>query len=196
LSLQRFRPAVAAKPRPTSAAIRRIAITLLLPLGLASCASGSWWPGSGGDPTDPEAMFARAYWSEAQGATSEAMRDYDDVVERHPGSPLAAVARERLNTLGSSAAGSSAADADPGALAQGDAVCTAPGLYPRDGRWCGIVRKRFDPYVEVEVTHLRFGTIWAIGFSRSVCTGNRFLGYFSYGERVWVPRTCLVTGRI
>ncbi len=182
-------------PRRLAAGTRRAVLALMLPLGLASCA-GTWWPGgAGGDPTDPEAMFARAYWYEAQGATGEAMRDYDVVVERHPGSPLAAIARERLGALGTTG-GSAAAAADPGDLAQGDAACTSPGLYPKDGRWCGIVRKRFDPYVQVEVTHLRFGTIWALGFSRSVCTGNRFLGYFSYGERVWVPRTCLVTGKV
>ena len=178
-------------PRPAAGArLRRAVLALLLPLGLASCGS-VWWPG--GDPADPEATFARAYWYEAQGATGEAIRDYDVVIEQHPRSPLAAIARERLGGLGG---GGPAAAADPGDIAQGDAACTAPGLYPKDGRWCGIVRKRFDPYVQVEVTHLRFGTIWALGFSRSVCTGNRFLGYFSYGERVWVPRTCLVTGRI
>src|SRR4051812_41610342 len=100
-----FRSAVAAMPRPAAAArLRRVIFALLLPLGLASC-SGIWWPG--GDPADPEAVFARAYWYEVQGATGEAMRDYDVVIERHPGSPLAAIARERLGTLG--AAGPAAA---------------------------------------------------------------------------------------
>jgi hypothetical protein len=104
--------------------------------------------GCGGRPFDPassasiEAVFARAYWSEAAGA-------------------------------------------------EGDVACTAPELYPNRAHWCGVVRRTHGPYYLVEVTELEFGTIWTFGFNRSVCTGNQFLGWFAYGDRVWVPRTCL-----
>jgi len=148
--------------------------------------------GCGGRPFDPassasiEAVFARAYWSEAAGAEGDALRDYDMLAARYPESPLAAVARERAGSLGGKRRAAS-----PNDFVEGDVACTAPELYPNRARWCGVVRRTHGPYYLVEVTDLEFGTIWTFGFSRSVCTGNQFLGWFAYGDRVWVPRTCL-----
>ena len=167
--------------------VRRVAQPLVA-LGFALLVAGC----GGGRAFDPtaaasiEAVFARAYWSEASGAEGDAVRDYDALAARYPESPLAAVARERAQSL----AGKGRA-ASPNDFAEGDAACTAPELYPNRARWCGVVRRTQGPYYLVEVTQLEFGTIWTFGFSRSVCTGNRFLSWFAYGDQVWVPRTCL-----
>jgi hypothetical protein len=167
--------------------IRRIAqpkVALGLALFVAGCSSGRAF-----DPAASasiEAVFARAYWSEASGAEGDALRDYDTLAARYPESPLAAVARERAQSL----SGKRHAVA-PDDFTEGDVACTAPELYPNRARWCGVVRRTHGPYYLVEVTQLEFGTIWTFGFSRSVCTGNQFLSWFAYGDQIWVPRDCL-----
>ncbi len=70
-------------------------------------------------------------------------------------------------------------------------LCTVDGLYSNSSRWCGVVRREYDRYFEVEVSKVTIKTPLAVGFNSSACTGNKFIGYFSFGERVWVPQNCM-----
>ncbi len=70
-------------------------------------------------------------------------------------------------------------------------VCTAPGLYPNNAGWCGIVRAEQPGEVQVEVTDVRVNSIFAIGISPGECTGSEFIGSGSKGSRVWVPARCM-----
>lgn len=131
-----------------------------------------------------EALFAEAYRLEASASPGDAAGHYRLLLERFPASPLATVARERLAIL----------PAPPGPAQPyqiGDFACTAVGLYPGKARWCGIVRERRTDQLLVEVAEIRLDTLFALGFNASVCTGQRFIGYFSHGDRVWIPSTCL-----
>jgi hypothetical protein len=88
----------------------------------------------------------------------------------------------------------------PASLAPGQAsasvalhrqVCSRDGLYESDSGWCGTVTSEQGPYywVRVDGVHLRgFATI---GITRSVCTGNNFLTWFSLGASVKVPKQCM-----
>lgn len=131
-----------------------------------------------------EALFAEAYRLETSASPGDAATQYRLLLERFPASPLAAVARERLAIL----------PAPPGPAQPyqiGDFACTAAGLYPGKARWCGIVRERRPDQLLVEVAEIRLDTLFALGFNPSVCTGQRFIGYFSHGDRVWIPSACL-----
>lgn len=141
-------------------------------------------PAGAADGWTAEALFAEAYRLEAAASPADAATQYRLLLDRFPASPLAAVARERLAIL----------PAPPGRAGPyqiGDLACTAIGLYPGKARWCGIVRERRQDQLLVEVAEIRLDTVFAFGFNRSVCTGQRFLGYFSQGERVWIPSACL-----
>jgi len=139
-----------------------------------------------------ETAFADAWRYDAAGASAESVRAWSEFVDRFDDSPLAPIARERLAALAFRPA------AMPAALtfAKDDYVCTGPGFYYRDARWCGRVRTGADPWYLVELGSLQLKTVWAFGFKPSTCTGNRYLGYFSYGTQVWVPRDCLVTMKL
>lgn len=149
-------------------------------------------PGSGSsrqptrfDEWTAEALFAEGYRLEQAGNLVEADQAYQILLQRHPASPLAGVATDRLSSLRKAAA------ARPRGLVAGDYTCTAPGIYPKEARWCGVVRQQSADYLLIEIYEVKPGTIFAMGFSASVCTGDRFIGYFSHGERVWVPRRCM-----
>ncbi|MEX2644456.1 MAG: hypothetical protein WD270_13455 [Acetobacterales bacterium] len=70
-------------------------------------------------------------------------------------------------------------------------VCTRRDLYENNSGWCGVVTA-VEPQafrVEVRRIHLRgFGTV---GITRSACTGNLFLNWFSRGTVVRVPQQCM-----
>lgn len=139
--------------------------------------------------SDAEALFAEAYRLEQHAAFNEAVQYYNIVSDRYPSSPLAAIAHERTARLGGQVA--AVAVPEPAALAPGDYVCTAEGLYPDQSRWCGRVRALRNPYVRLEVTELHLHSWLAMWFSASTCTGDRTLSWFSRGAQVWVPRNCL-----
>jgi hypothetical protein len=142
-------------------------------------------------PTDTELLFSQAWQAERAGSPEDALRAYGTLSRQYPDSPLASIASERVAAL----AGSSGASRPPRLEAKpperGDVVCTRPGLWRRDARWCGIVRDASEPWYRVELTQLRLGTMWALGLSSSTCSGDRFLSYWSYGARLWVPRDCV-----
>jgi hypothetical protein len=142
----------------------------------------------GGATSDAEAVFAEAYRLEQRAAFGQAAQYYNLVIDRFPGSPLAAIAQERVGHL----AGQQAVALPEGtALAPGDYACTVEGLYPNKARWCGVVRQMRYPYYLMEVSDLRLNAWYALWFSRSTCTGDRLLSWFSQGDQVWVPRSCL-----
>jgi hypothetical protein len=136
-----------------------------------------------------ETAFATAWQLDTAGAGAESVRAWSDFVDRFADSPLAPIATQRLAAL----SGRPAAADPPRVLADGDYVCSAPGLYAHDARWCGWVRSGAEPWYLVELGSIQLKTIWAFGFRSSTCTGNRFLSYFSYGERIWIPRSCIET---
>lgn len=70
-------------------------------------------------------------------------------------------------------------------------VCTAPGLYPNNAGWCGIVRAEQPGEIQVEITDVRVNSIFAIGISPGECTGAEFIGSGSKGSKVWVPSRCM-----
>jgi hypothetical protein len=175
----------------------RLAIALAAAL-LAACTGASppaglqraaLTDGTGG--SDVEALFAEAYRLEQSAAFGQALQYYNLVIDRFPGSPLVGIAEERVAQL----AGQQAVAVNaPTALVPGDYACTLQGLYPNRARWCGVVRQMRYPYFLIEVTDLHLNSWYALWFSRSTCTGDRLLTWFSQGDRVWVPRTCLAQG--
>ena len=142
--------------------------------------------------SDAEAVFAEAYRLEQRAAFGEAAQYYNLVIDRFPASPLVGIARERVARLAGQGA---VAAAETPALAPGDYACTVEGLYPNKARWCGVVRQMRNPYFLVEVTDLHLNSWAAVWFSRSTCTGDRLLTWFSQGNQIWVPATCLAETR-
>lgn len=142
--------------------------------------------------SDAEAVFAEAYRLEQHAAFGDAAQYYNLVIDRFPASPLVGIARERVAALTGPAA---VAAPETPALAPGDFACTVEGLYPNQARWCGLVRQVRSPYFLVEVTDLHLNSWKALWFSRSTCTGDHLLTWFSQGDQVWVPRTCLAETR-
>lgn len=70
-------------------------------------------------------------------------------------------------------------------------VCSRNGLYESNSGWCGTVTsdEGGQYWVRVDSVHLRgFATI---GITRSACTGNAFLTWFSRGTSVRVPKQCM-----
>lgn len=142
--------------------------------------------------SDAEAVFAEAYRLEQHAAFGDAVQYYNIVIDRFPASPLVGIARERVAALAGQAA---VAAPETPALALGDYACTVEGLYPNKARWCGVVRQMRSPYFLVEVTDLHLNAWNALWFSRSTCTGDRTLTWFSQGNQIWVPRSCLAETR-
>jgi hypothetical protein len=70
-------------------------------------------------------------------------------------------------------------------------VCSQNGLYANDARWCGIVTFDEGEFMRVEVTDVRLNAFGQIGITRSTCTGNTFLTWFSRGASVRVPKRCM-----
>ena len=70
-------------------------------------------------------------------------------------------------------------------------VCSQNGLYGNDARWCGIVIFDEGRFMRVEVTDIKINGFGQIGITRSTCTGNTFLTWFSRGTSIRVPKRCM-----
>lgn len=70
-------------------------------------------------------------------------------------------------------------------------VCSQNGLYGNDARWCGIVTFDEGQFMRVEVTDIKINGFGQIGITRSTCTGNTFLTWFSRGTSIRVPKRCM-----
>jgi len=70
-------------------------------------------------------------------------------------------------------------------------VCTQEGIYQQAARWCGLVTFDEGDFLQIEVRDIRVGGFGQIGISRSPCTGNVFLTWFSRGASVRVPKQCM-----
>ena len=146
----------------------------------------------GAATSDAEAVFAEAYRLEQKAAFGQALQYYTLVIDRFPASPLVPIAQERVKGLaGQQALGPS----DKTALSPGDYACTVDGLYPNRAGWCGRVRQMRYPYYLMEISDLRLNAWYAVWLGRSTCTGDRMLSWFSQGDQIWVPRTCLAEPR-
>ncbi|MBI3517223.1 MAG: hypothetical protein HY060_24580 [Proteobacteria bacterium] len=142
--------------------------------------------------SDAEAVFAEAYRLEQRAAFGQAVQYYNLVIDRFPGSPLVAIAEQRVAQLAGQQA---VAVGEPSALGPGDYACTLEGLYAKQARWCGVVRQLRYPYFLVEVRDVQFNSWLTFWFTRSTCTGDTLLTWFSQGDQIWVPRTCLAEPR-
>lgn len=70
-------------------------------------------------------------------------------------------------------------------------VCSQNGLYANDARWCGLVTFDEGQFMRVEVTDITINGFGQIGITRSTCTGNTFLTWFSRGTSIRVPKRCM-----
>lgn len=142
----------------------------------------------------PEARFVAALTAEGAGRTNEAASAYSDLMAQYPHSDSARLAAGRLAMLPAMAP-SAAAVAAPAATGSpataGKFVCTMPGLFDRNSKWCGVVRQANAAYVSVEIKRVNANGIFNIGFNRTPCTGNTFITRLSRGSRVTVPQNCM-----
>ena len=70
-------------------------------------------------------------------------------------------------------------------------VCSQEGIYQEGARWCGLVTFDEGDFLQVEVRDIRLGGFGQVGISRSACSGNTFLTWFSRGVSVRVPKRCM-----
>ncbi len=70
-------------------------------------------------------------------------------------------------------------------------VCSRDGLYESNSSWCGTVTSEQGAYFWVRVDQVHLGGFATIGITRSACTGNNFLTWFSPGSSVRVPKECM-----
>ncbi len=71
-------------------------------------------------------------------------------------------------------------------------VCSRRGLYEGDAKWCGVVRRDNVDHLVVEIRDVYFNSFGMIGISRSTCTGDTFLTWFSRGSTVRVSKKCMI----
>ncbi len=69
-------------------------------------------------------------------------------------------------------------------------ICSRSELYDGGAVWCGVVRSDEGTHFVVEVRDVQLGTFGQVGISRSTCTGDVFLNWFSRGTTVRVPKNC------
>ena len=70
-------------------------------------------------------------------------------------------------------------------------VCSRDGLYESNSGWCGTVTGEQGHYYWVRVDDVYLRGFATIGITRSACTGNNFLTWFSRGSSVKVPKQCM-----
>ena len=70
-------------------------------------------------------------------------------------------------------------------------VCSRDGLYEDNAGWCGVVTRDESQHYLVEVRDIRLRAFGTIGITRSTCTGNTFLTWFSRGSTIRVPKPCV-----
>ena len=185
--------------RPRRRCWRALAALLAGVVVLAGCAAGGPRIGpqraalsDGAVASDAEAVFAEAYRLEQRAAFAQALQYYNLVIDRFPGSPLVVIAEQRVALLAGQQA---VAVNEPSVLGPGDYACTIDGLFARQARWCGVVRQLRYPYFLVEVRDVQFNSWFTFWFTRSTCTGDTLLSWFSQGDQIWIPRTCLAEPR-
>ncbi len=71
-------------------------------------------------------------------------------------------------------------------------VCTRDGLYESNSGWCGVVTGVETAHYRVEIRRIHLRGFMNIGITRSTCTGNTFLNWFSRGTQVRVPQQCVL----
>lgn len=135
-----------------------------------------------------EALFVEGYALERAGNAAAAARVYRRLAERDAASPIAAMARERLDVLASRQPAAAAA-APPPAL--GQVLCTRRGLYANRAKWCGLVRSTNQDRIQLEVLKVELNNALAVGFRAATCTGGRFISILARGTRIWLPAACL-----
>ncbi|MCW5730870.1 MAG: hypothetical protein KIT20_08945 [Alphaproteobacteria bacterium] len=152
---------------------------------------------------DTDSHFVHAFALERAGQYQQAAQVYQAIAMASPGTSAGNLAYERMALLGAymppppiSSAVPAAFQPPPAPVARqasmaGRRVCSARGLYPNDGRWCGVVREQDGAEVLVEVAEVKTNAFFTIGFAASECTGGRFLTWFSRGANVWVPASCM-----
>lgn len=154
---------------------------------------------------DTDGHFVQAFALERSGQYRQAAQVYHAIALASPGSAAGNLASERMALLAAyippppppaSGAMAAAFVPPPAPVARqpsmaGRRVCSARGLYPNDGRWCGVVREQDGIEILVEVAEVKTNAFFTIGFAASECTGGRFLTWFSRGANVWVPATCM-----
>ncbi len=186
------------QPQPLTRPRRALAALFAAAIVLAGCAGGVRLGAQraalsdGAVGSEAEAVFAEAYRLEQRAAFAQALQYYNLVIDRFPGSPLVAIAEQRVAQLAGQQA---VAVGEPSVLGPGDYACTVEGLYARQARWCGVVRQLRYPYFLVEVRDVRFNSWFNFWFDRSTCTGDTLLSWFSQGDQIWIPRTCLAEPR-
>lgn len=70
-------------------------------------------------------------------------------------------------------------------------VCTRRDMYENNSGWCGIVTTVEQEAFRVEVRRIHLRGFGTIGITRSTCTGNTFMNWFSRGTVVRVPQACM-----
>jgi hypothetical protein len=175
-------------------------------------------PAAGGSSVNSataDRLFTQGYQLERAGRLDQAARTYERILLEYPSAPSAVLANARLEALRrpdrealaagiEPAAGPSGAayspnghaprnggglDAPPPSVGRG--VCTRDGLYEGGARWCGIVTGDEGSHVQAEVRQLELPGFGTIGISRSRCTGDTLVTWFSRGTTLRVPKQCL-----
>lgn len=70
-------------------------------------------------------------------------------------------------------------------------VCTQEGIYGNEARWCGLVRFDEGDFLRVEMRDVKLPSFGQIGITRSACTGNTLVTWFSRGTSLRVPKRCM-----
>jgi len=70
-------------------------------------------------------------------------------------------------------------------------VCTQEGIYGNEARWCGLVRFDEGEFLRVEIRDVKLPSFGQIGITRSACTGNQLVTWFSRGTSLRVPKRCM-----
>ena len=170
-------------------------------------------------PESPDALFNRGYQLELAGQRQAAERVYDKLLLQYPSVPAALLANARIVQLrqpqrpalqlGQSSKNPSVVTVNspepnrtlrPASLTPRQAlrspalhrqICSRDGLYESNSGWCGTVTGEQGLYYWVRVDDVFLRGFATIGITRSICTGNNFLTWFSRGSSVKVPKQCM-----
>ena len=167
----------------------------------------------------PDVLFSRGYQLELAGQRQAAERVYDKLLLQYPSAPAALLANARIvqlrqpkrlavqlaqsrnnpsvvtvnspepsGTLRPASLTPSQASRSPALHRQ---ICSRDGLYESNSGWCGTVTGEQGLYYWVRVDDVYLRGFATIGITRSACTGNNFLTWFSRGSSVKVPKQCM-----
>ena len=170
-------------------------------------------------PESPDALFNRGYQLELAGQRQAAERVYDKLLLQYPSVPAALLANARIvqlrqrqrpalqlaqssknlsvvtvnspepsGTLRPASLTPSQSSRSPALHRQ---ICSRDGLYESNSGWCGTVTGEQGLYYWVRIDDVYLRGFATIGITRSACTGNNFLTWFSRGSSVKVPKQCM-----